>query len=85
MLCRLLACSLAMGRLSVVSRVFFRNGEDRMLAGQRRWGAHHARVSLQLVTVGRLGMFLANPLALPGPRSWLAAVGPDYRPVSLGS
>jgi len=56
-----------------------------MLAGQRRWGAHHARVSLQLVTVGRLGMFLANPLALPGPRSWLAAVGPDYRPVSLGS
>jgi hypothetical protein len=41
--------------------------------------------ALQLVTVRWLGMFLENPLEVPRSRSWPAAAGQGYRPVSLGS
>ena len=77
---RLLACSLAMSRLSVVCPVFFPDREDRTLADRRR-GADDAGFAPRLVTVRRPGMFLEDPLVVPGPGSWPAAASPGYRPV----
>jgi hypothetical protein len=53
------------------------------VGGPAPWGAHDAGFAPQLVTVRWPGVFLADPLAVPGSRYWPAAASPDYRPVSL--
>ena len=66
------------------ARVLFPDREDRTLADLRRV-ADDAGFAPRLVTVRWPGMFLEDPLAVPGPGSWPAAAGPGYRPVWLGS
>ena len=82
---RLLACSLAMGRLSVVGPGVLSRSRGPDVGGPTPWGAHEAGFALQLVAVRRLAMFLEDPLAVPRSRSWPAAASPGYRPGSLGS
>ena len=82
---RLLACSLAMSRLSVGCPGVRPRWRGPEVGGPAPWGAHEAGFTPQLVTVRWLGMVPEDPLAVPGPGSWPAAVGPGYRLVSLGS
>src|SRR6516164_3028869 len=81
---RLLACSLAMSRLSVGCPGVRPRWRGPEVGGPAPWGAHEAGFTPQLVTVRWLGMVPEDPLAVPGPGSWPAAVGPGYRLVSLG-